>query len=149
MVIVVFATEWESGRGGISTFNRELCRQFYAAGHNVICVVPQVSQAPNAAGVHLVGCRPVPGADEFSLLMRPPKVSSDGFPAPDIVIGHGHISGPAAAAFAEDHEARYVHVIHTEPEDIERFKDREIEPGKRVDQREKVDLELCKRASVV
>ena len=41
--ILALGTEWHSGHGGLSTFNRQLCRALAAAGVEVICVVLRAS----------------------------------------------------------------------------------------------------------
>lgn len=147
LVVVVFADEWTSGKGGISTFNRRLCKAFALAGHRVICIL--LSGRGSQDNVTLVGCDPIAGADELSLLMRPPRFGTPGLPKPDIVVGHGHITGPAASVFARDYDAKFLYIIHTQPEDIERYKERDEEPGKRTDRREKTDTELCRQAAAV
>ena len=37
---LILATEWDSGHGGVSTFNRELCIALAKLGHEVHCGVP-------------------------------------------------------------------------------------------------------------
>ena len=36
---LVFATEWRSGHGGLSTFNRHLCTALARAGCKVTCII--------------------------------------------------------------------------------------------------------------
>ncbi len=41
--VLAVATEWHSAHGGVSTFNRELCRAFAKEGYQVWCYVPEAS----------------------------------------------------------------------------------------------------------
>src|SRR3954468_15492912 len=94
--ILVVATEWNSARGGISTFNRSLCTTIAAAGRPVTCFVPSFSpeEAADAAEarVTLLAAKPPPGVRGKDALLF-------GLPGPldfGAVVGHGRITGPAA-----------------------------------------------------
>ena len=43
--VLAVATEWESRHGGLSTFNRELCKALVSIGHTVMCLVPSASES--------------------------------------------------------------------------------------------------------
>src|SRR5688500_3840680 len=94
--ILVVATEWRSRRGGLSTFNRELCAALARAGHQVVCLVPDadVEEITDglARGVVLLQAVAEFGADELVRLRRRPGL---GALEPEVVIGHGRITGPA------------------------------------------------------
>jgi glycosyltransferase involved in cell wall biosynthesis len=120
--ILSVATEWASGHGGLSTFNRLLCTALAAAGAQVSCRVPgstrQEQDEATAAGVTLLPSPAMPGGAEYEGLTR-----RTGLPdvAPDLIIGHGQVTGPYARVLAEDVFtgcARY-HVIHTVPDEAE------------------------------
>jgi len=123
---LVFATEWESSHGGLSTFNRLLCRALVSQGHKVVCVVPGASETErqNAASaeIELVVAAPVHGSDELSGLLRPLALPT-GF-TPHVIVGHGRITGGAARAQHTDHfpSAKRVHFVHMAPGEIEWFK---------------------------
>jgi glycosyltransferase involved in cell wall biosynthesis/tetratricopeptide (TPR) repeat protein len=148
--ILVLATEWLATRGGLSTFNRELCIALAREGHEVVCVVPQIAQgeveAARNANVSLIAARPTVG-DSVSGLMR--KLPINDF-NPDLVIGHGRITGQAARAQKEDHypNAKRIHFIHMAPAEIEWYKDKD-DAAQMADQREKMELDLSKDADLV
>ncbi|WFR67677.1 glycosyltransferase family 4 protein [Curtobacterium flaccumfaciens] len=98
---MLVADEWRSGRGGISTVNRELAIALAAAGVDSAVMVPQASpediKAASDVDVALVTPARVPGlTDRETLLLRP--VFADQSWIPDVIIGHGRVLGPYAAA---------------------------------------------------
>jgi glycosyltransferase involved in cell wall biosynthesis len=61
---------------------------------------------------------------------------------PQIIIGHGHITGPAAAARAAAYHksARRIHFLHTMPEELEWYKAREeADPAERAQRKQHVE----------
>lgn len=149
LVFLVLATEWFSRKGGVSTFNRELCRALNDAGHTVYCYVPaaDLTEKKNAEdrGVSLLSGPPMSGADQQSSLYRRPP-----FPAnivPDVVIGHARFTGPAAKAQVDDYfrEALRLHFLHFAPGEIEPHK-APIGGGGRtalLEQREQIEVDLA------
>lgn len=122
--ILTVATEWASHHGGISTLNRELCAALASIGHTVFCLVPEAD--PNdfleakKVLVTLVQCPAsvqIEGTARFLLC----ELKNIG-PKPDLVIGHDHITGPAARALASRFDAKYVHFLHTIPHENEGLK---------------------------
>jgi glycosyltransferase involved in cell wall biosynthesis len=151
--ILAVGTEWHSGHGGLSTFNRQLCRALVDAGAEVVCLLLHTSpeDRQDAGDVTLVEANRAPGQLEGEALSRRPKLP-DGF-APDVIIGHGRVTGPAAQALAEDDfpEAKRLHFVHMAPDEIEWFKlDRDDDAGARAEDRTTIELDLgCKAARVV
>lgn len=149
--ILVLATEWTAKQGGLSTFNRELCISLATLGHEVICVVPEIHQSEVEAAasnnVQLKAASRVTGADSFSGLMR--KLPLYDF-SPDLVIGHGRITGYAAKVQQEDSfpGAKRVHFIHMAPGEIEWYKGKE-DAAQTAEQREAIELNLCMGADLV
>ncbi|HUY03542.1 MAG TPA: leucine-rich repeat domain-containing protein, partial [Rhodocyclaceae bacterium] len=141
--ILLFATEWESRHGGLSTFNRELCLAFARMGKSVCCALPTASEKEikSASGVRLV-----PSGDE-TLLRKLPL--PEGF-VPDIIIGHGRITGEAAKAQQEDNypHARRIHFIHMAPGQIEWYKSKG-DAAQQAAVREQQELGLAKDAQLV
>jgi glycosyltransferase involved in cell wall biosynthesis len=89
------------------------------------------------------------GATELERLRRRPPLDDE----PDVVIGHGRVTGPAARVLQLDYfpAARRVHIIHTAPGHIEWFKrpaDGESQAGKVAD-REALERYLAEGADVV
>ncbi|MEU9860027.1 glycosyltransferase [Streptomyces sp. NPDC047971] len=121
--VLVVATEWSSGSGGLSTFNRHLCVALAAAGAQVFCVVLEAdsSEVTDAKekGVTLLTHAGAPGAPDYGRLTRRPALPEG--TEPDLVIGHARITGPAAAHLTEDYfpRARRLHFVHMAPDEIE------------------------------
>ena len=68
-------------------------------------------------GVTLIGATRTPGRPESEALSRRPALPK-GF-TPDVIIGHGRVTGPAAQALAEDHflSAKLLHFVHMAPDE--------------------------------
>lgn len=143
--ILSVASEWFSYHGGLSTFNRSFCAAIASAGHDVRCLVPRATPAElddaNRVGVRLAFPEPVPGLPDEALLCLAVELGFD----PDIVIGHGHITGSVAAARVKQfhRNARRIHVLHTLPDEIEPFKDRVGEdPSQRAHRKQETETAL-------
>lgn len=150
--ILAIGTEWASGQGGLSTFNRQLCIALFEAGAGVTCLAisPDQKEIDEAAtlGVRLVAARATPGVDEREWLARRPADLAPDY-KPDYVIGHGRITGAAALRLAEDvfPGAKRLHFLHMAPDEIEWHKfDREMPAGQRAEDRTKLELELAHTA---
>jgi glycosyltransferase involved in cell wall biosynthesis len=124
--VLAVNTEWSSRHGGLSTFNRQLCISLAARGVDVFCSVPNASEAEHrdaaAVGVHLV--HPPAALDPSeNVLGRPPRTSRE--LCPDVVIGHGRISGRAASWLVEDYyrDAKLIDFLHVIPDRLEFEKD--------------------------
>ncbi|MFF4659196.1 TIR domain-containing protein [Streptomyces sp. NPDC001381] len=148
--VLAVATEWASRLGGISSFNRSLCEALAAAGAEVYCLVPRFDRQEETDAqqrrVTLVEAEDPPvWTGELSLLRRPPELSV----VPDVVLGHGRITGPAAQLLREQHyqDAQLVHIIHMLPSEIEFLKeDRADDPSWRADERTQVEVALGRAA---
>ncbi|WP_410611542.1 glycosyltransferase [Amycolatopsis sp. lyj-109] len=148
--VVLLATEWSSARGGLSTFNRNLCCALAARGAEVVCVVLAATDADvqdaKARNVSLrVAVRPPGGSDDAALSGL--SALPEGF-HPDYIIGHGRVTGPAAFQMAERFpEARRLHVIHMAPDEIEWHKPgRKDDAGERSEKRHQLELDLSRTA---
>jgi glycosyltransferase involved in cell wall biosynthesis len=149
--VLVLATEWWSAHGGLSTFNRRLCAALAAGGTRVSCVVPHATQGElqdaAASGIRLVEALHTPGASsDLERLSRKPLLA-DG-DEPDVIIGHGRITGPAVHHLGDDFpQARRLHFIHVIPDDIELYKlDRDEDFGKVAEERQEIELALSSDA---
>ena len=149
--ILSVASEWFSYHGGLSSFNRSFCAALAAAGHEVVCLVPKASPEEinhaEKAGVKVEFPHPISGLGTEALLCLPTTNSFQ----PDIVIGHGHITGAVAAARVRHihPEARRIHFLHTLPDEIEPFKDRKGEdPSQRAQRKQDTETELSITASL-
>jgi len=126
--ILLVADEWRSGRGGVSTVNRELAIALAKHGIDTAVMVPRTSESDIRAAsehdVELVVPARIPGLNERELLMLRP-VFSDQTWEPDVIIGHGRVLGPYAAALQQQFfpDARRVHFVHTDAEELEAAKE--------------------------
>ncbi|MCL8300376.1 glycosyltransferase [Pseudomonas mosselii] len=149
--VLAIATEWQSGRGGLSTLNRNLCLAFARHGATVICVVePGSGTAHEEGGVQVVVARNTPGMDPHDALGRLPELPADF--TPDLIIGHGRVTGPAAKVLAEDHfhSARRLHFVHMAPDEIEWLKPgRQDDAAMRAEERTRTEVDLARGASQV
>lgn len=128
--ILAVATEWMSGRGGISTLNRNLCIALSRAGAEVYCIVPAAPETnldtdiarAREHGVTLVKAPISPGRSGREALMGKPRLPEGVLP--DIIIGHGRVTGPEARALAEGYypAARRFHIVHVVPDEVEWWK---------------------------
>lgn len=150
--VLVIADEWFPARGGLSSLNRYLCSAMAAAGAQVYCLVPDAAAAERAdaagAGVQLLEARRTAGIGEREALLRRPQLP-DGV-KPDLVIGHGRVTGPVALAMVEDHfpgAARF-HLVHMAPDEIEWYKlDGDNDAGLRAHDRSRIELDLARDAT--
>ncbi|WP_157129222.1 glycosyltransferase family 4 protein [Nocardia amamiensis] len=142
--VLLVADEWFPAKGGISSLNRYLAFGLAETGSDVYCVVP-AARADEFAdarrrGVQLVEAPGVPGvAPDAALGMARPLADDL---APDILIGHGRVTGPRAKALRDNFypSAFLCHFIHMIPDYLEWSKtDREIDAGTRAETRS--DLE--------
>ncbi|MFD6309475.1 glycosyltransferase [Streptomyces nigra] len=148
---LVVATEWGSAHGGLSTFNRELCLAFARENVRVLCLVAQATEKDVAEardlGVTVLRSRPIAGADEMATLMRRPRLP-DGV-VPELVIGHGRVTGPAAQVQAEIFtRAKSLHFVHMAPDEIEWHKpDRKNDLALSAENRTRIEVQLGREAS--
>lgn len=126
--ILLIADEWRSGHGGLSTLNRELATALASRGVDAAVMVPQSSdedvKAASEVNVAVVTPARVPGlTDRETLLLRPVFAEPDW--EPDVIVGHGRLLGPYAAAQQQQFfpRARRVHFVHTAAEQLEAAKE--------------------------
>jgi glycosyltransferase involved in cell wall biosynthesis len=149
--VLAVATEWSSAHGGLSTFNRQLCCALAAAQARVACVVLAATAADRAdaaaCGVSLVEAQRSLGFSETYALARKPPLPQDF--VPNVVIGHGRVTGPSAKILTEDvfSAAKRLHVVHMAPDEIEWHKlDRGDDAGVRAEERTELELQLGRTA---
>jgi glycosyltransferase involved in cell wall biosynthesis/tetratricopeptide (TPR) repeat protein len=153
--VLAVSTEWSSKHGGLSTFNRRLCVALAARGAQVYCSVPSATEAEHrmaeAAGVHLVHPPPaLSGREPESALSRPPKTTTP--LRPDVVFGHGRVTGELASWLVEDHyrDARLITFLHVMPERLEFEKDQgaDGDPMRLADSRSRDELAIARKAAL-
>lgn len=149
--VLAVATEWFSKKGGISTFNRELCIALASIGHKVCCFLPEfTTDEENDARnqkVTLVTPRFIPGVPEEAVSYLAPQLPPNF--SPDVILGHDRITGPIAQHQKENwfDGAILVYFVHTTPSEIERFK-REHSLAE-AERREEVQLQLAGACNLV
>jgi glycosyltransferase involved in cell wall biosynthesis/tetratricopeptide (TPR) repeat protein/transcriptional regulator with XRE-family HTH domain len=121
--VLAINDEWSSRNGGISTYNRLLCTALAAEGADVYCFVRDASdedrREATAAGITLVGgIRSMTKTSAEPLTRRPILPNEI---APDVVIGHGRVTGHYAVQLVEDHyrDAKRIHFLHVISDDLE------------------------------
>jgi glycosyltransferase involved in cell wall biosynthesis len=152
--VLVVATEWDSKNGGLSTFNRNFCRTLADAGVNIFCLVLSSNDAERRrarrAGIRLVDAQQGPGLSDGQRLARKPSIPEQWHP--EVVVGHGRITGPAAHTLVADHfpSSKRVHIIHMAPDEIEWHKiDRKYDKGKKAEERTRIEVDLGRTADCV
>ncbi|MGE4536631.1 MAG: glycosyltransferase [Desulfovibrio sp.] len=154
--VLAVATEWNSRHGGLSTFNRELCKALARTGARVACLVmesdAQEETQAASAGVTLIKAKKVQGRQPD--LALPLNISDlpEGF-APTIIIGHDRTTGSQALYHKTNYypSARFALFIHTAPEEIELHKSGRTSGSitKRGEERSKEQLDIAEQADVV
>lgn len=153
--ILLVATEWRSGHGGISTLNRELGLALADLGHQIACLVlnadeSEISEAASA-NVRLITPPSAPGTspDDIANLLRFYPAQLSAF-QPDAVVGHDHITGLAAHHIARHiYAVPYVHFVHTLPEEIEKYKSRGPASKLRGGIKSGIQTDQCRLAQLV
>ena len=151
MSVTLLASEWDSSKGGLSTFNRELATEL--AQHEQVKVtflVPQYScseEGKRTAEIHNVSIREVerrPGYDDpLDWLSFPPEGLTI-----DIIVGHGGKLGKQAQFIRKSHKCKWIQVLHTAPEELGMYKNypKAISKG---EEKSRIEIELCELADVV
>ena len=93
--------------------------------------------------VDLIEAQKMPGYDPVDWLSFLPKNH-----AVDCVIGHGAILGRQVQGIKRHHHCKWIHVVHTAPEELGMYKDYE-EHISRGEDKHQVEVELCKLADQV
>ncbi|WP_082466077.1 glycosyltransferase family 4 protein [Agreia sp. Leaf210] len=156
---LLVADEWNAGKGGITSFNRELALALKRAGKEVCIYLPAADEAvtyeASLLGIDIaVPATAVPGLDGASALLVPQlRHSGKERYSPEVVVGHGRVLGPHAYYVQGLYEGRVlrVHVVHTHPELLELAKEGAGgEPRTRVaDERRSLEIQLASSADVV
>ncbi|MGY2127375.1 glycosyltransferase family 4 protein [Blastococcus sp. SYSU DS0617] len=154
--ILLVADEWQSGAGGISTFNRELAASLASLDCLVHVVVPDANDSERddatAKGVTLVVPDSIPGVAGKQLLLMKPRFEDEAY-EPDVVIGHGRILGPYAYAIKNLYfpSACRIHFVHMDAEMLESAKEVPGGPSHMTiaDERRELEVELAFSADLV
>ncbi|XP_067041610.1 uncharacterized protein [Acropora muricata] len=146
--VTILASEWGSGKGGLSTINRELAIQLAKFSCiKVTFFLPKCSDEDKKAGashgISILEAKRRPGFNELDLLCFPPENLRI-----DVVVGHGVKLGHQAQVIRNSHKCKWVQVVHTDPEELGMFKCYE-NPIATGEEKHHVEVELCRMADFV
>lgn len=122
-IILAIGTEWFSKKGGLSTFNRQLCIGLSAKNHRVFCYLPEYTQLEESDAMNFNVTLVKPAKKNFTSetedLFKKPPISEDIIF--DLIIGHDRITGPAMKEISEKFypKARTAFFIHTTPSETD------------------------------
>lgn len=151
LTILAVCDEWFPGTGGISAFNRYLCRALASAGHTVLGLVPTSSAAERQdaedGGVLLINAPPAFGGSPLEALMRKPDLPVG--VVPNVVIGHSRYTGPAARVLVEGFypDAARLHFVHMHPDRTEWGKADRKDAALTTEQATRQERDLCEGAT--
>lgn len=141
--------EWRSSKGGLSTLNRELCKELAKQPDvSVTLVVPEYTETEKEDalnhGVNLTKVDKLIGFEGIQSLFHPPDECEI-----DVVMGHGHKLGAPANAVAKNRGCKRVHVVHTASEELAMYKKSRQEPIPEGEEKHKIEVDLSKTADVI
>ena len=148
--VTILADEWNSLKGGLSTFNRELAIHLASRSETQVTVlVPhgacgeEEKVAAAKECVTIIEAKKLIACASLVELFFPPKDLGI-----DVVIGHGVKLGQQAQIIRESHDCKWVQVVHTAPDELGMYKDypKAIAQSEEKNQRE---VSLCRIADLV
>ena len=151
--ITLLASEWKSSAGGLSTLNRELAIHLAQIKNvRVSLLVPEGAcddgdkREARSFGISILDAKKCVGLDSLVWLSNPPQDHKI-----DVIVGHGVKLGCQVQLIkrhAQFQNCKWVHVVHTAPEDLSKYKDY----GNPISKGEKKlwdEVDLCKCADLV
>ena len=151
--ITLLGSEWKSSKGGLSTLNRELAIYLSQIQNVTVSLfVPEGAcddvdkREAQSLGINILEARKCFGLDPLVWLSNPPQDHTI-----DVIIGHGLKLGcqvQLIKRIAQFKNCKWVHVLHTAPEEISKFKD-EDSPISKGEKKLWEEVELCKCADLV
>ena len=148
--ITILADEWNSLKGGLSTFNRELAIHLASRSDTQVTVfVPhgacgeEEKEAAAKDFVTIIEAEKLIACSPSEQLFFPPKDLRI-----DVVIGHGVKLGKQAQKIRKSHGCKWVQVVHTAPDELGMYKDYP-EAIARSEEKNQDEVSLCKIADLV
>ena len=151
--ITLLASEWKTSAGGLSTFNRELAIHLAQIQNvRVSLFVPEGAcndedkREARAFGINIIDAGRCFGADPLVWLTNPPQDHKI-----DVIVGHGVKLGCQVQLIkrqAQFQNCKWVHVVHTAPEDLSKHKDYS-NPNSKGEEKQWDEVDLCKSADLV
>ncbi|CAH3044318.1 unnamed protein product, partial [Porites lobata] len=135
--VLFVCNEWNSSRGGLSTFNREFAINLAQTSRDdfaIHCYVCQSSESDRddarKHGVNLITAKSIPGTgDRLEWLRLPPSE----LPHPDVVIGHGRKFGTPAYCIVQNAKCKW----------------QETDAVEENEKKHKDEIKLCKESNAV
>ena len=151
--ITLLASEWKSSAGGLSTLNRELAIHLAQIQNvSVSLLVPEGActdedkREAKSFGISILDAKKCVGVEPLLWLSNPPQDHTI-----DVIIGHGVTLGCQVQLIkrqAQFQDCKWIHVVHTAPEDLSKFKDYS-NPISRGEEKHWDEVDLCKCADLV
>ena len=151
--ITLLASEWKSSAGGLSTLNRELAIHLAQIQNvRVSLLVPEGAcdnedkEEARSFGIDILDAKKCVGADSLFWLSNPPQNHNI-----DVIVGHGVKLGWQVQLIkrqAQFQNCKWVHVVHTAPEDLSKYKDYS-NPNLKGEEKHWNEVELCESADLV
>ncbi|XP_044164262.1 D-inositol 3-phosphate glycosyltransferase-like [Acropora millepora] len=151
--ITLLGSEWKSSKGGLSTFNRELAIYLSQIQNvRVSLFVPEGAcddedkREAESLGINVLEAKNCVHLNPLVWLSNPPQDHTI-----DVIIGHGLKLGcqvQLIKRIAQFQNCKWVHVVHTSPEDLSKFKDYDS-PISKGEKKHWAEVELCKYADLI
>ena len=147
--VTLLSSEWRSLKGGLSTISRELAIELAKHPNVEVCVyLPKCSEEDKKlAGSHnvqLIEAEELPGFDQpLDWLTSLPKNH-----LPHCVVGHGLHLGRQIPILKQQHDCKWIQVVHTAPEELGMYKSYE-EAIFKGEQKHLAEVKLCELADQV
>ena len=147
--VTLLSSQWRSTKGGMSTINRELAIQMAKCDNVEVCMyLPSFSDEDTKEAldcrVRLLKAKERAGYDPIDWLTVFPRGHQM-----DVVIGHEIDLGRQIPVVKEVHqECKWIHVVHTDPEELGMVKTCAGSTGKGEKEYE-AQIKLCKEADQV
>ena len=151
--VLFVCDEWNSSKGGISTFNREFVINLAKTSRNdfaIHCYVCQSSESDRddarKHGVNIITAKSIPGtSDRLEWLRLPPSELAH----LDVVIGHGRKFGTPSYCIVQNTNCKWVQFVHVSCEDLGKYKQTETDAVEENEKKHKEEIKLCKESNAV
>ena len=151
--ITLLASEWRSSAGGLSTLNRELAIHLSQIQNvRVSLLVPEGAcndedkREARSLGISILDAKECFALEPLLWLSNPPQDHKI-----DVIVGHGVKLGCQVQLIkrqAQFQNCKWVHVVHTAPEDLSKYKGYSS-PISRGGKKHEDEVNLCKCADLV
>ena len=151
--ITLLACEWKSTAGGLSTLIRELAINLSQIQNvRVSLLVPEGAckdedkMEAKSFGISILDAKKCVGLEPLVWLSNPPQDHII-----DVIVGHGVRLGCQVLLIkrqAKFQNCKWVHVVHTAPEDLSKYKDYS-DPISKGEIKPWYEVDLCKNADLV